>query len=93
MSMSMFKDKTFTTMQSIFPATVKLDQRLYFEVQVGTNDTNLVLLIERCSATPTTDRNHVSSYDLINERFAFHILFHDQNNSKSISILLLSLSA
>ena len=67
-SLSMYKDSTFTTQQSIFPAAVKLDQRLYFEVQVGTRDTFLVLLIEKCSATPTTDRNHASSYDLIKDR-------------------------
>ena len=67
-SLSMYKDSAFTTRQNIFPAAVKLDQRLYFEVQVGTNDANLVLLIEKCSATPTTDRNHASSYDLIKDR-------------------------
>ena len=67
-SLSMYKDNTFTTPQSIFPAAVKLDQRLYFEVQVGTKDTFLVLLIEKCFATPTTDKNHASSYDLIKDR-------------------------
>ena len=67
-SLSMYKDNTFTAQQSIFPAAVKLDQRLYFEVRVGTNDTNLVLLIEKCAATPTTNRNHASSYDLIKDR-------------------------
>ena len=64
----MYKDRTFTTQQSIFPVAVRLDQRLYFEVQVGARDTFLVLLIEKCSATPTTDVNHASSYDLIKDR-------------------------
>ena len=67
-SLSMYNDSSFTTKHTSFPASVKLDQRVYFEVQTGSNDSDIVVLIEKCSSSPTTSKYHPLSYDLVKNR-------------------------
>eukprot|EP00794_Sanderia_malayensis_P015451 gene15451-17034_t len=67
-SLSMFESAKFKEQIQNFPASVQLDSRLYFESRVNLEDAGIVLLLEECSASPTTDKNHPSRYHLIKKR-------------------------
>lgn len=61
----MYKDKTYKSLQNNFPVAVKLNQSIYLEVNATSSDDDLVLLIDRCYATPTLDPNHHLQHLLI----------------------------
>ena len=67
-SLSMHQSNAFNSVVNSFPAAVTLGARVYFEAAIGSNDSNIVALIEKCSASPTTNKNHASSYSLITNR-------------------------
>eukprot|EP00794_Sanderia_malayensis_P012286 gene12286-13551_t len=69
-TLSMFLAADFSAKVSSFPATVNLDSRIYFEALVTSQDQSVVLLIEKCSASPTMDKNHASKHNLITNRCA-----------------------
>ena len=45
-----------------------LNVQLYARVMIVSNPSYLTLMIERCWATPTSNRNDLTSYDLIYQR-------------------------
>ena len=68
-SLSMHASQEFNSSITSYPAVVTLGKRVYFEAKVGSNDTDITALLEKCSASPTTNMNHPSSYVLIQQRF------------------------
>ena len=64
----MHTSQEFNSSVSKYPAVVTLNQRIHFEARIGSNDTDIIALIEKCSASPTTNRDDPSSYALIQNR-------------------------
>lgn len=67
-SLKMYNTSDFNATVHSYPAVIPLGDRVYLEARVGTNDTSIVALIEKCSASPTTNKNHPSSHEIIKER-------------------------
>ncbi len=65
----MMTSSDFSTKVTSFPVTVSLDSRIHFEAHVNSKDTDIILLFEQCSASPTMDKNHASKYDLVKDRY------------------------
>lgn len=61
----MFADQTYKKLQTKFPVAIKLNESIYIEVNSTSTDEDLVLLIDRCYATPTFDFNHPLKYTFI----------------------------
>ena len=74
-SLSMHTSQEFNSSITNYPAVVTLGKRVYFEAKVGSNDTDITALLEKCSVSPTTDMNHPSSYILIQQRFEFIYIY------------------
>ena len=67
-SLLMHTSQEFNSSITSYPVAVTLNQRTYFEARIGSNDTDIIALIEKCSASPTTNRNDPSSYTLVENR-------------------------
>ena len=75
----MFKSELFKTAYTAaeFPVSADLGQRLFFQVKVATNDTNLVLFIDYCKATPGKDRNNKNYYSIIHDGYVIVLCYID----------------
>ena len=62
--------------------------QLYARVMIVSNPSYLTMMIERCWATPTSDRNDPISYDIIQYRCVFIIHLDVFNTDFSIFCLL-----
>ena len=69
----MHTTQEFNSSVTAFPAVVALNQRVYFEARIGSNDSDIFAMIEKCTASPTTNRDDPSSYPVILNRFGIYI--------------------
>eukprot|EP00794_Sanderia_malayensis_P017962 gene17962-19759_t len=81
-TLSMFMAADFSAKVSGFPAIVALNSRIYFESLVTSEDQSVVLLFEKCVASPTMDKNNPSKYNLISNRCGVDstLQFHSSAN-------------
>ena len=66
--LAMYSSSAYSQMQTSFPVNVKLGEAIYFEARANSSDKDVKVLIEKCSASPTMDKNHPLSYTLIKDR-------------------------
>ena len=64
----MARDISFGSYYSSYPVTAKVNDRLFFQISMKSNKTDAALLVEKCFATPTANRNDVVKYTLVNNR-------------------------
>ena len=64
---NMFRSVSFLQpyADSEYPVDVKLRQRLYFQLQVRCNDSDLVLFVDMCKATPSARSDAKPEYAFI----------------------------
>ena len=70
----MHSSQHFNSSITSYPIAVQINHRVYFEAKIGSNDTDITALLEKCSISPTTNRDHPSSYILIGNRLETKIL-------------------
>ena len=65
----MAQGASFNSYIDNYPVAVNINDRLYFQVSLNASGTDAVLLIERCYATPSSNRNDATKYVLIENRY------------------------
>ena len=67
----MYKDVSYAQEHLQYPIDATLSDTLYFEVNSTSNDRDLVILIDRCFATPTMDYSKDPfKYMFIDDRYS-----------------------
>ena len=66
----MARGASFNSYIDNYPVEVNINDRIYFELSLNANGTDSVLLIERCYATPSSNRNDAMKYEIIGNRYA-----------------------
>ena len=64
----MYTNVAYDKVHTVYPVSVMLRDWLYFQVKLSSPDKDLVLLIEKCYATPTLKRNDPNKYMFIDKR-------------------------
>ena len=64
----MARGASFDSYYSSYPVTVETNERVYFQLSMASNATDAALLIEKCFATPSKNRNDLVRYTLIENR-------------------------
>ena len=64
----MAQNALFESYYTTFPVNVEVNDRMYFQLSLTTNNSDTALLIEKCYATPTADKNDATKYPLIDSR-------------------------
>ena len=52
-----------------YPVAVNINDRIYFQLSLNASGADAVLLIEKCYATPSSNRNDALKYVLIENRY------------------------
>ena len=63
-----YRTNEFKNPVQTFPVKVALRDWLYFEVNATVQNSSLALLIERCYATRTMNRDDPRKYDIIDQK-------------------------
>lgn len=64
-TMDMYKTDKYETPYEVFPVRLDLDDPMFLEVKVSSNDSKLVLIPLKCWATPSSDLNDAKYYTFI----------------------------
>jgi len=64
-TMDMYKTDKYETPYEAFPVRLDLDDPMYLEVKVSSNDSKLVLIPLKCWATPSSDLQDNKYYAFI----------------------------
>ena len=65
----MARGALFSSYIDNYPVAVNINDRIYFHLSLNASGTDAVLLIERCYATPSPNRNDALKYLLIENRY------------------------
>ena len=70
LQMELFRDSTFVDQYTHeeFPVTIPLNQRLYFQLNVDSEDRSLSIIADTCFATPTRMPSTKDRYVVIENR-------------------------
>ena len=66
-TMNMFQTNKYLSPYTHFPVKVHLNQRIFLQVKMKGNASDLVLHLENCQATPSNNISDDTSYDIIKD--------------------------
>lgn len=65
--MDMYKTDQYETPYDSYPVRLDLNDPIYLEVKVSSNDSQLVLIALRCWGTPSPDTDSARYYEFIDD--------------------------
>ena len=65
----MYQTDKYISSYSNFPVKVHVGERIFLQVKLRSNNTDLLLFVDNCKATPTVDPNDPSAYPLIKDGY------------------------
>ena len=67
--MDLFEDSKYDVVVSQYPFNVHPGQRMYFKVDVKSNDRDLVAFLDECWVTPSTNPRDQTRYTIIEKGY------------------------
>ena len=63
--LGMYKSNAYINPVSSYPINLKLNDEAYFQVTASVDDSELLMLVDKCYSTPSLNRNALPQHSLI----------------------------